>query len=102
MCSDIKHVYADSWPTLWRVSPRLWRVGRQLHNAHTHTLIVEELVLESALESAHYSRPILQKSVCGYGPLQLKGFAARDQLHLFHMLGSKVTPDGDIDLLLHI
>ena len=35
--------------------PTLWRVGRLLHKAHTHTPIVEQLVLESALESADSS-----------------------------------------------
>ena len=45
----------ESRPTLWRVGRRLWRVGRLLHKAHTHTPIVEQLVLESALESADSS-----------------------------------------------
>ena len=45
----------DSQPTLQRVGRQLWRVGQRLHNACTHTPIVEELALDSALESADYS-----------------------------------------------
>ena len=45
----------DSRPTLWKIGLRLWRIGVRLHNVHTHTTIVEELALESALESADYS-----------------------------------------------
>ena len=44
----------ESRPTLLRVGRRLWRVGRRLYIACTHTLIVEELELESVLESANY------------------------------------------------
>ena len=33
----------------------IWRVGQRLYIARTHTPIVEELELESALESADYS-----------------------------------------------
>ena len=44
----------DSQLTLLTVSRRLWRVGRHLHNARTHTPIVEELSLELTLESAAY------------------------------------------------
>ena len=47
-------------PTLRRIGRQLWRIGRRLYYTHTHTPILEESVLES---------PILQKSVCGYGPL---------------------------------
>ena len=43
------------WPTLQRVCRRLWRVGRRLPNALTHTTSVEELAPELALESADYS-----------------------------------------------
>ena len=35
--------------------PTLRRVGRRLYITHTHAAIVEELGLESALESADYS-----------------------------------------------
>ena len=45
----------DSLPTLRRVGRRLWRVSRRFHKAHTHTPIVEELALESELESADHS-----------------------------------------------
>ena len=45
----------ESRPTLGRVSRRLWRVGRRLHKASTHTPIIEQLALELALESADYS-----------------------------------------------
>ena len=45
----------ESLLTLRRVGRRLWRVGRLLHKAHTHTPIVEQLMLELVLESADSS-----------------------------------------------
>ena len=65
----------ESRPSQRRVGRRLWRVGQRLYIAHTHAPIVEELGLESALESPIIapSRPILtwilRKSVYWYGPL---------------------------------
>ena len=61
----------ESRPALQRIGRRLWRIGRQLYYTHTHTLIVEESVLESADYSSKSanSNAILPKSVCGYGPL---------------------------------
>ena len=41
--------------TLRRIRRRLCRISRRLHYTRTHTLIVEEWVLESLLESADYS-----------------------------------------------
>ena len=43
----------ESQPSLRRVS-RLWRIGRQLYIVCTHTPIVEELELESVIESVDY------------------------------------------------
>ena len=60
--------------SLRRVGRRLWRVGRRLHKAYTHTPIIEQLALEPVLESADYSSELadsiinLPKMVCGYGP----------------------------------
>ena len=45
----------ENRPTLLRIGHRLCRIGRRLYYTHTHTQILEELALESALESADYS-----------------------------------------------
>ena len=45
----------ESRPTLRKVGRRLWRVCRRFYIVRTHTPIVQELGLESALESADYS-----------------------------------------------
>ena len=52
----------ESQPTLRRVGRRLSRVGRLLHKAHTHTPIFEQLVLETALESADSSSELADSS----------------------------------------
>ncbi len=41
--------------TLHRIGRRLWRIGRQLYYTHTHTPLLEESSLESALETADKS-----------------------------------------------
>ena len=43
------------WPILRRVGRQLWRIGQRLYHTHTHTPILEESALESALELAYYS-----------------------------------------------
>ena len=45
----------ENRPTLHRIGRQLWRIGRRLYYTHTHTSILEESALESALESADYS-----------------------------------------------
>ena len=53
----------ESQPTLQRVGRRLLGVGQRLYIACTHTPIVEELELESTLESADYGYELADSNV---------------------------------------